>query len=252
MPVITNYHPQKKFTPTKFPEKFLPQPGATLLCFCPMKLISLQHAVSLARSTPIREALLDVHRKMRPSAAEPAEKWEQPGVRHFIASVVAAGDPASYLEIGSRRGHSLCCALSQTDDTDAHSFDLVIPDYGGEENPGEPLLREELAAIGYHGRFSFHPGDSHLTVPEFFADPGNRQHFDLIYVDGDHSEEGALADLEEVWPRLSVGGVLVFDDLAHPQHPYLADVWERFCSGKAFSERVSSMAQDYGWAALMR
>ena len=28
-------------------------------------------------------------------------------------------------------------------------------------------------------------------------------------------------------PRLKRGGVLVFDDIVHPRHPYLADVWRR-------------------------
>jgi hypothetical protein len=26
-------------------------------------------------------------------------------------------------------------------------------------------------------------------------------------------------------PQLAPGGILVFDDIAHPQHPYLFDVW---------------------------
>ena len=37
--------------------------------------------------------------------------------------------------------------------------------------------------------------------------------------------EGALADLCAVIPRLSLGGILVFDDIAHPDHPYLLQVW---------------------------
>ena len=49
--------------------------------------------------------------------------------------------------------------------------------------------------------------------------------FDLITVDGDHSEAGARADLETVIPRLKVGGALVFDDISNPSHPELAQVW---------------------------
>jgi predicted O-methyltransferase YrrM len=54
--------------------------------------------------------------------------------------------------------------------------------------------------------------------------------FDLITVDGDHSAEGATKDLEDVIPYLSVGGVLVFDDISHPQHRYLLDVWKSVIS----------------------
>jgi len=51
--------------------------------------------------------------------------------------------------------------------------------------------------------------------------------FDLITVDGDHSEEGAFDDLLNVIPHLNVGGILVFDDIAHPTHPYLLGVWKK-------------------------
>jgi len=51
--------------------------------------------------------------------------------------------------------------------------------------------------------------------------------FDLITVDGDHSEWGAEQDLRQVYQRLKIGGVLVFDDICHPLHPYLAGVWQR-------------------------
>ena len=66
--------------------------------------------------------------------------------------------------------------------------------------------------------------------------------FDLITVDGDHSEVGAWEDLITVIPRLATGGVLVFDDIAHPAHPYLLGVWRRalarfpFLSGHEFTE----------------
>ena len=51
--------------------------------------------------------------------------------------------------------------------------------------------------------------------------------FDLILVDGDHSEAGAHQDLQNVFPRLAPGGMLVFDDIAHPAHHYLLTLWRR-------------------------
>ena len=42
-----------------------------------------------------------------------------------------------------------------------------------------------------------------------------------------HTDAGAVADLRTVVPRLKLGGVLVFDDLANPGHPGLRRVWER-------------------------
>jgi hypothetical protein len=38
------------------------------------------------------------------------------------------------------------------------------------------------------------------------------EHFDVIYIDGDHQAKSALADAVMAWPLLRKGGVLVFDD----------------------------------------
>lgn len=42
--------------------------------------------------------------------------------------------------------------------------------------------------------------------------------WDLIYVDGDHTYEGALADLNNYSPLVKVGGFLVIDDCACDMH----------------------------------
>ena len=49
--------------------------------------------------------------------------------------------------------------------------------------------------------------------------------FDVITIDGDHSELGAAQDMCDTLPRLAVGGAVVFDDIAHPKHPELNRVW---------------------------
>lgn len=40
--------------------------------------------------------------------------------------------------------------------------------------------------------------------------------FCLAFIDGDHSPEYVLADFKTAWNRLIPGGVIVFDDLMHP------------------------------------
>ena len=67
-------------------------------------------------------------------------------------------------------------------------------------------------------------GDSHIVLPDYVRAHPDR-FFDLITVDGDHSEAGARADLETVMPRLKVGGALIFDDISNTSHPELAGVW---------------------------
>jgi predicted O-methyltransferase YrrM len=38
------------------------------------------------------------------------------------------------------------------------------------------------------------------------------RHFDLVYIDGDHSPEAVTADSERVWPLVRPGGVIIWDD----------------------------------------
>jgi predicted O-methyltransferase YrrM len=47
---------------------------------------------------------------------------------------------------------------------------------------------------------------------ELFASKG--AHFDLIYIDGDHSRAAVLVDSFLSWPLLRPGGVLIWDDYA--------------------------------------
>lgn len=104
------------------------------------------------------------------------------------------------------------------------AFDIWIPNYAGMENPGLEYVRKELLQHG-QGAISFIDGDSHQTIPAFFQQ--YPEVLDMITVDGDHTESGALDDLCNVIPHLSVGGILVFDDISHPAHPYLLNVWRK-------------------------
>lgn len=133
--------------------------------------------------------------------------------------------PRRYLEIGVFRGRSISVVASQAPDCQLYGFDLWVENYAGLENAGPELVRRQLERVGFKGQASFVSGSSHDTVPAFLA-----QHpeltFDLVTVDGDHTEDGARRDLEVVLPRVAVGGVLVFDDIRHPQHPWLERVWD--------------------------
>ncbi len=134
--------------------------------------------------------------------------------------------PKSYLEIGVRRGRSVCTVARACPSVDIVAFDIWAENYAGMENPGPEFVQAELLKNGHTGRIMFVNGDSHQTVPAFMRQNPN-QYFDLITVDGDHSEGGAIDDLENVLPRLSLGGILVFDDISHPTLPHLNEVWNR-------------------------
>jgi predicted O-methyltransferase YrrM len=102
----------------------------------------------------------------------------------------------------------------------------------GRELWGPDFVRSELKKVGFKGKLELVSGNSHDTIPGYF-----RQHpdayFDLITVDGDHSYRGASMDLRDVLPRLNIGGVVVFDDIASPQAVYLRDVWKRYVANQS-------------------
>jgi predicted O-methyltransferase YrrM len=132
-------------------------------------------------------------------------------------------EPRDYLEIGVRRGRSMAVVGAGAPDASITGIDLWVEGYAGMDNPGPDHVRSHIRAVGHRGELELLSGSSHDLLPRL---PSDRS-FDLITVDGDHTPRGAAKDLRDVLPRLRIGGVLVFDDMRHPAHPRLHDVWRR-------------------------
>jgi len=75
-------------------------------------------------------------------------------------------------------------------------------------------VAEELAA-SFGSRFVMHEGSSAHTVPAWRRSlaQGGECVCDLIFVDGDHSMDGALKDIEHVATLASTAAALVVDDV---------------------------------------
>lgn len=122
----------------------------------------------------------------------------------------------SYLEIGSNDGGSALAILSTGSLRHATLVDNWC--YGSSER----IVRDKLGAL----QESTHiiTGDSRHILPELKAQ------YDMIFVDGDHSAEGALFDMTESLRLLVPKGVMVVDDLDHQEYPFLREVVTKFAN----------------------
>jgi len=167
-----------------------------------------------------------VRRFVEAGRAAAGEHWRYADITTVLAAAARLLRPRSYVEIGVRRGRSAAVVAAGAPDCAVLAVDLWNEGYAGMENPGPEHVRAQLDRIGHRGSLRFVSGDSHIELPRLFAAEPELT-FDLITVDGDHSTAGARRDLEDVLPRLRIGGALVFDDVSHSGHPGLAHVWRR-------------------------
>lgn len=178
--------------------------------------------VDLGRLDRLRSSLPD---EPTHDADRVTDRWLDNAIIAHAASELL--EPRRALEIGVRRGFASCAIVAGNPNVELHLMDSWRPVYSDRPNPGPVLLREQLKAAGHRGNAIFHQGNSHTLLPQLFQQNSGMT-FDLIVVDGDHTESGADADLRDVFPHVSPGGIVIFDDLIHPQHGYLLDLWHRW------------------------
>lgn len=152
------------------------------------------------------------------------------GFRYGLATWAAMIQPLRYLEIGTRQGHSLALvALIAGSRLElATSIDLYIENYGGEPN-GLEITEATLERCGVIagellecGPVEMWQGNSHAILPHFIEE---LRRYNLILVDGDHTESGAREDLDHAWELLEPGGVMIFDDCVNGSEGDLETVW---------------------------
>lgn len=149
-------------------------------------------------------------------------------LRQFLARHAAEFQPRSYLEIGTREGDSLRIVVEH-----AHALERVCcadtwgGEWGGTSRGSHAHIDTMLASMLFVGEVAYLDGDSKQLVPTL------DRKFDLILVDGDHSAEGARADLKNVWPLCASRGCIVFHDISHPAHLHLRGVFDEWVSDHA-------------------
>ncbi|MEI2717418.1 MAG: class I SAM-dependent methyltransferase [Candidatus Nanopelagicales bacterium] len=128
-------------------------------------------------------------------------------------------------EVGTQEGIFGRFLLDTLSPEELHLFDIDL-------DPLHSLGDPELSA-----RAIFHEGDSSTLLGTFPAD-----YFDVIYVDGDHSYDGAKRDAEMAVTRLKPGGYLIFNDFT---------IWSPVeCIDYGVPYVVCEVINDHGWPVV--
>lgn len=225
-----------------------------------MNYLPFDKILHTACSRATLERMDRIWSKMEPGHIQPAYPTNDFGelaesgyccVNQILAAIAELG-AGHYLEIGTRRGHSLAIVACTSPTMELYSFDLWEGDYGNQPNPGPEFVTSELAKAGYKGDHCvYFKGNSRETIPKFFATANHRQRFDMIYVDGDHDEDGAQIDLDNVVGHIAENGFVIFDDLGGHM-PHLNKVWKSFTEAHPELESMTETRFGTGWGLARR
>ena len=173
-----------------------------------------------------------------------------PSLYYALQLLASLRKPQHYLEVGVREGDSLKivveAALSSLQK-------LVLCDdwgggYGGTARGSHQHVAELLTSWGYTHEVQWVDGDSHQVLRPAIEG----QTFDLILIDGDHSEAGARQDLMDVYSSLAPQGLLLFDDVYFASHPWLTDVLHKFVQEMPYLELLAEMTDSASGVAVVR
>jgi len=129
--------------------------------------------------------------------------------------------PTRICEIGFNAGHSAMLLLLASSATTFTVFDI------GHHQYTQPCLNY-IEHIFPQVAFEYIVGDSTLTMPTQMD--GRQETYDLVHVDGGHSEFCATSDMKHADILLKPGGIMVVDDTDAPQINGLVNLY--LASGK--------------------
>jgi predicted O-methyltransferase YrrM len=115
-----------------------------------------------------------------------------------------AGNARRIVELGTATGWTAISLALSGRDCEVVSYDVV------EREERERYLRLVSAAVRDRIELVLAPGSS---------GPRDARAVDLLYIDSSHEREQTVAEVLAWRPALRSGGMIVFDDFAHPDYP---------------------------------
>jgi hypothetical protein len=180
----------------------------------------------------------------------PLHVQAHPSLYATLTRYAGEREPISYLEIGVREGDSLRRVIEAAGPAlrELALCDDWSGESGGSNRGGHAHIQALLEDLHYAGEVQWLDGNSHELLRPVL---GGRQ-FDLILIDGDHTAAGAAQDLEDCAGLLAPEGRLIFDDIGHPDHPYLADALQTFVTVHPKLEVVEIPRDSFCGVAVLR
>jgi predicted O-methyltransferase YrrM len=168
-----------------------------------------------------------------------------------LGEILAARRPKHALEIGTALGGTLFF-LTRLADPQATIISVDLP--GGEFGGGYGSIRAWLyKRFARHGqRLQLLRGDSHsMDMLNRVKAALGGQALDYLFIDGDHTYEGAKRDFELYAPLVCPGGIIALHDIAN--HPSasgceVSRFWNQVKSGYHHTEIIKDPEQ--GWAGI--
>ena len=115
-------------------------------------------------------------------------------------------NPKLIAEIGVRLGYSAYAFLAACPQAIYHGYDVWGGDHGGTKIAGAEYVTWMLACNCKEANVTLHTANTQQL------NSLDLHEVDFFHVDGDHSQQGALHDMEVVWPTIKPGGVMIIDD----------------------------------------
>ena len=160
----------------------------------------------------------------------------------FYFEVAKAPYVKTVCEVGFNAGHSAAVFLIANPNAHVISFDLGQFDYS--------IRNLKLLQELYPERFTYVLGDSAISVPAFAAQHPHLK-CDLIAIDGDHSERGALADIMNMAKLAACRNWVLVDDTGFKE---VNSAWQRAKDMRVVyqSRCLADLQPDINWQFLAK
>lgn len=145
-----------------------------------------------------------------------------PADQEIVELGVFQGRTALIMAWGAQQGHGAHVTAIDPWDLPGNVYDPPFTDADS-----RAWAEYRVNELGYTDRISLVNAFSHEVAAEWVISPdligrGNRP-VGLLFVDGDHTKEGARLDIEAWAPHLAPGATIAVDDYHHPDWPGVAE-----------------------------